>query len=131
MVSPTQASFIPRRTITDNVIVYQEVLHSFRICRGPTVDMLIKLDLEKAYDRIKWSFVEETLLYLGLPGNLILAIIRCVTTSSFRVLWNGEKTDVFYPSRGLRQGDPLSPYLFVLCLERLGHIINTLVEERK
>lgn len=83
--------------------------------------MIIKLDLEKAYDRIEWSFVRDTLQDVGLPGNLIGAIMKCVTSGTCRLLWNGEETKTFKPSRRLRQGDPLSSFLFVLCLERFSH----------
>lgn len=82
----------------------------------------------KAYDRLKWSLVHYTLQKLGIPNNLIRAIMVCISSSSFRVLWNGEKTREFYPNHGLRQRDPLSPYLFVLCMERLGHMVNMLVD---
>lgn len=79
--------------------------------------MIIRIDLEKAYDRLKWHFIEETLMDVGLPQTLVSIIMECVTSASFRLLWNGECTDVINQSRGLRQGDPISLYIFVLCME--------------
>lgn len=90
--------------------------------------MMIKLDLEKAYDKLSWSFIHETLIFFGLPHNQIQLIMTCITTVTFRLLWNGEPTESFTPGRGIHQGDPLSPYIFVLCLERLSHLINCKVE---
>lgn len=86
--------------------------------------MIIKVDLEKAYDRLEWSFVEKTLIDVGLPSKLVHAIMSCISSASFKLLWNGESTDSIVQKRGIRQGDPLSPYIFVLCLERLGHKIQ-------
>lgn len=119
-VSPNQSSFIPGCNITDNVIIYQEVLHSFRTNRGTRKSMMVKIDLEKAYDRLEWYFIETTLQGLGLFENLIKVIMLCISSVTFRVLWNRNYTEEFVPTRGIGQGDPLSPYLFVLCLERLG-----------
>lgn len=124
VVSPNQSSFIPGRNITDYVIIYQEVLHSFKARQGTGKGMMIKLDLEKAYNRLKWSFVEDMLKGLRLPPNLIKVIMLCISSTSFKILWNGETSYEILPSKGLRQGDRLSPYLFVLCLERLGHFIE-------
>lgn len=93
--------------------------------------MLLKLDLEKAYDRIRWDFLEDTLKAAGLPGTWVQWIMKCVEGPSMRLLWNGEKTDAFKPLRGLRQGDPLSPYLFVLCIERLCHLIESSIAAKK
>lgn len=78
--------------------------------------MIIKLDLEKAYDRMEWSFILESLELLHIPAPIINLIN-----------WNGNKSESFSASRGLRQGGPISPYLFVLALERLGHKIQDLV----
>lgn len=93
--------------------------------------MLLKLDLGKAYDRICWDFLEDTLIAAGLSAQWTHWIMQCVTGPEMNLLWNGERTSSFKPMRGLRQGDPLSPYLFVLCMERLCHMIDRSVMEKK
>lgn len=102
----------------------QEVLHTMRRKQGEKGYMAIKIDFEKAYDPLRWSFIRDTLQQMNLPLLLINVIMECVTTSSLQVLWNGEPTQSFKPSRGIRQGDPLSPYLFVMCMERLYQTIE-------
>jgi hypothetical protein len=62
------------------------------------------------------------------PPNLINIIHHCITSPSFKILWNSNKTEAFSPTRGIRHGDPLSPYLFVICMEQLSHIITDQVE---
>lgn len=64
---------------------------------------------------------------VGLPRSLVLVILNCVSSTSFQIFWNGVVKDEFKPLHGLRRGDPLSPYLFVLCMERLGHLIDDVV----
>ncbi|MCH81398.1 RNA-directed DNA polymerase (Reverse transcriptase) [Trifolium medium] len=92
-------------------------------------DMVFKLDLEKAYDRVNWSFLKDTLVMFKFPQHIISLIMFGITSSSNAILWNGSKTEAFTPKRGLRQGDPLSPYLFVLCMERLGALISKHVRD--
>ena len=86
--------------------------------------MAIKIDLEQAYDRMEWCFIHKALHPFHFPQNLIKVIMSCVTSTKVSILFNGGKLEAFSPSRGLRQGDPLSPYLFILCMEYLGHLIE-------
>ncbi|CAN1148091.1 LINE-1 retrotransposable element ORF2 protein [Linum perenne] len=106
----------------------QEVVHSLRSWKGKKNYMIIKLDLAKAYDKIEWDFVRDTLAHVGFPNHLVRVIMSCISSSSFQVLWNGSCTDSFTPRRGLRQGCPLSPYLFTLCIERLSKMILSAVD---
>ena len=86
--------------------------------------MAIKIDLEKAYNKIEWSFVREMLVRANFPPDLRDIIMSYVSTVSISILFNGEALDPIYPSRGIRRGDPLSPYLFILCMDFLGQLIE-------
>lgn len=131
IVGPSQSSFVAGRQITDNIIIAQEAIHSMRRKTGKIGVMAMKVDLEKAYDRISWAYLFDTLNAAKLPNTLVDVIMTCVSTSSMQVLWNGSLTETFQPSRGIRQGCPLSPYLFVLCMERLGHRIESAVKRNE
>jgi len=123
VVAPIQASFVPGQQITDNIVIAREMFHTMRRNQGKKGFMALKIDLEKVYDRLRWPFIRETLLDLNLPIQLVEVIRNCLNCSSFSILWNGE-TKAFTPSHGVRQGDLLSPYLFVLCMDRLNQIIE-------
>lgn len=112
----------------DNVIVLQEIVHHMCKNKSRNQNIIFKLDLEKAYDSISWAFLRDTLHFFAFPEVIIELIMFCVTSSSLSLLWNGLKLDPFAPSRGLRQGDPLSSYLFVLCMERLAIVIQDAVD---
>ena len=113
-------AFIPGRKGINNAIIVQELIHSISRKKGAVGYMAIKLDLEKAYDKLEWSFIRERLMEINLPQELIELIMSCVCSVLSSVLFNGGSLDPFFPSRGIRQGDPLSPYLFILCMEYLG-----------
>ena len=124
MISPTQSTFIPNRWIAENHIIVQEVLHSFKTRKTKPGLMAIKLDLQKAYDRVNWKFPESVLLHFEFNETFTGWIIACVSSMSFEVIVNGGKSESFKPSRGLRQGDPLLPYLFILGQEVLPRMID-------
>lgn len=124
LVSPLQSSFIKGRGIEDNVIVVKEMAHIFHKAKKGKNIMALKLDLSKAYDSLEWAFIRDTLISYSFPTCLVNLIMCCITTPKISVLWNWEITDEFMPSRGIRQGDPLSSYIFVLCLDRLSMLIE-------
>lgn len=125
-----QSSSIPGRSAIDNIIMVQEsvyCLHHRKCCNG---GLIMKVDLEKAYDRVDWVFLEYVILHAGCSPLRTKLIMNCITTTLLSVCWNGEALDSFLPSRGLRQGKPLSPYLFVLCMEVLGRQISRACSEK-
>ena len=93
-------------------------------CTGNTGFMALKLDMSKAYDRVEWLFLKKILLRMGFQESWVALIMECITTLSYSILVNGEPKGLIKPSRGLRQGDPLSPYLFLFYVEGLNAIIR-------
>ncbi|KAL9668167.1 hypothetical protein QQ045_002542 [Rhodiola kirilowii] len=86
--------------------------------------MSLKLDMSKAYDRIEWRFLQEMMLTMGFSASWVKKVMLCVETVKYRIRINNKVLEVISPSRGLRQGDPISPYLFLICAEWLTHAIN-------
>eukprot|EP00253_Pinus_taeda_P014375 PITA_14375 len=89
----------------------------------------MQLDKVKAYDKLSWSYIREILKAYGFEHNYIKWVMDLVTTNSCSILLNGFPSRTLRPSRGLRQGDPLSPFLFILMMEGLGKVINLAKEE--
>ncbi|XP_025647216.1 uncharacterized protein [Arachis hypogaea] len=129
IIGPLQGGFILGRGITYNIIIAQEIMHFMRNIKSRKGTIAFKIDLEKAYDRVDWRFLEATLVRCEFSKATINLILNCVTSSSLAVLWNGNRLQNFNPKRGLRQGDPMSPYLFVLCMEILACFISHKVSQ--
>ena len=130
LISPYQFAFVPGRKGLDNAIIVQEIIHSMANKKGRGGLMAIKLDLEKAYDRLGWSFIKDILKLFLVPTKLILLIMSCISSSFISILFNGGALEPFNPSLGICQGDPLSPYLFILCMEVLGALIENKCHEK-
>ena len=124
LISPLQSAFVLGRKSVDNAIMVQEIIHSLSKKRGKVGYMALKIDLEKAYDKLKWNFIKEMMIRANFPKDIVDIIMSCVSTVSTEILFNREALRPKYPSRRIRQGDPLSPYLFILCMELLGQLIQ-------
>ena len=129
LISPSQTAFVAGRRGIDNVIVAQKLLYMMERMKGRTGYMIIKIDLEKAYNRMEWSFVRNMLLSLNFHMDTVELILSCISTTSISLLFNGEQLEEFQPSKGLRQGDPISTYIFILFMEFLSSLINRKCED--
>jgi len=88
-----------------------------------------KLDMSKAYDHVAWMFLEDMMTKTGYHRRWVDLIMNCVTTVSYRIKINGALSEIFKPERGLRQRDPLSTYLFLICAEGFSALLNHAKEE--
>ncbi|KAA3460385.1 reverse transcriptase [Gossypium australe] len=124
-IDDSQGAFIPGKQITDIIFMAYKILHWFKKRRGNSNrGFALKLDMSKAYDRIKRCFVERLMRRMGFCEEWTSFIMRCITSVSYTVVTNGKNREEFRPTRGLRQGDPLSLYLFLICAEGFSRLIE-------
>ena len=131
IISLQQSAFVPKRLITDNALVAFEVFHAMkRRTEGAEGSIALKLDMSKAYDRVEWSFLMCVMEKLGFSEAWIYRVRMLLESTSFTFKINGRIDGFLVPSRGLRQGDPISPYLFLLCADAFSMLLDKAARER-
>jgi hypothetical protein len=125
IIHPTQFAFVQGRRISNNIIITQEIIHSFNLKTWQQKAFLLKVDLAKAFDRISWSFISHTLRRHHFTDHFIALLHACISSTSMQILINGKPSEFLYSTRGIRQGCLLSPYLFAITINELSNMLQT------
>lgn len=124
-LSIEQSAFIVGRSILDNVIVANEIIHHMKCkTKGTQGEVALKIDISKAYDRVDWGYLRAMMVKMGFSARWVAWIMLCVSSVSYSVMVNGDSVGLIFPGRGMRQGDLLFPYLFIICAEGLSALIK-------
>ncbi|KAL5580450.1 hypothetical protein UlMin_012892 [Ulmus minor] len=125
IISENQSAFVGGMLIHDNIIAGFEGIHLMKHGRlGNRKKMALELYMSKAFDRVEWKFLEAVMVKMGFAESWVLKIMNCISSVSFSFLLNGEVKGNIIPGRGLCQGDPLSPFLFLLCSEGFSCLLK-------
>ncbi|XP_019447318.1 PREDICTED: uncharacterized protein LOC109350542 [Lupinus angustifolius] len=122
LISPSQSAFVHDRYILDAVVVINEVIHSAN--NNGDGCILFKVDFEKAYDSVDWTFLDNMLSRFGFSNKWRNWVNACLSSTSMSVLINGSPTTQFSISRGIRQGDPMAPFMFLMVVEGFAGLVR-------
>ncbi|KAL9685346.1 hypothetical protein QQ045_022795 [Rhodiola kirilowii] len=132
VISHYQSAFIKGRIITDNFIIAHEISHVLKSSKSrKDFSASIKVDMSKAYDRVEWPFLEQLMMRMGFAEKWVDRVMHCVRSVTYHVKVNGHVSQKITPRRGLRQGDPISPYLFLFCSELLSAKLSAAVSQQR
>ena len=125
IISENQSAFQAGQVITDNILMAFETLHYMKHHQSGRLGfMALKLDMSKAYDRVEWKYLELVMKRMGFADSWVALMMECISSVSYLILINGEPSAPIHPTRGIRQGNPLSPYLFLFCKEGLHSLLQ-------
>ena len=122
IIAPNQGAFVGGRNIIHNVLLCQDIFKHYGR-KGCSPRCLLKIDLQKAYDTLDWMFLKDIMVALNFPLKFISIVISCITSTQYSLILNGSPMEVIETKTKLRQGDPMSPLLFVLGMEYLSRIL--------
>ena len=131
IISDCQSAFVAERVITDNILISFKILHYMKSKRqGNTAHMALKLEMSKAYDKVEWDYLKGIMLKMGFHRRWVDLIMEGISFASYSVLVNGVPSRFIKTSRGIRQGDPLSPHLFLLCSKGFSALLRNPLQQR-
>src|ERR1044072_564640 len=129
VIDESQSAFVGERNMLDSVVVANEIIHEAKCKKKPT--LVMKVDFEKAYDSIDWDFLVYMMRRMRFCEKWVGWIVQCLQSTTISVLVNGSATDQFVPERGIRQGDPMAPFLFLIVAEGLNGLVRMAVQKKK
>lgn len=130
IVDLSQSAFLKGRNIADNIILAQELFRGYTRQTGAS-KCALKLDLHKAFDSLNWDFLMMAMEKLGFPNHFIRMIYSCISTVHYSIKVNGALVGYFKGKKGIRQGDPISSYLFTIAMTVLSSILNKVPDHFK